>query len=94
MEPARLFLIVCATIIIGVGIPAGLYFMLRRENRSGFMQIMQKSAKEIRQPYKIDQDNMDELARRVAELKNSSKDVAGTQKPESPGSKNKSDIHE
>lgn len=84
MEPTRLFLIVCATIFIGVGIPAGLYFMLRRENRSGFMQIMQKSASELRQPFKKDQDNIDELARRVAELNKRGRDKGLPPDPENP----------
>jgi hypothetical protein len=84
MEPARLFLIVCATIFIGIGIPAGLYFMLRQENRSGFLQIMQKTASEVRQPFKKDQEQMDELARRVADLKNKTEGPAVPLEKENP----------
>jgi hypothetical protein len=70
MDLTRFLLIACLTVIIGVGIPAGIYFMFRRENRAEFIQIIQKSSQEIRNPFRKDQEDMDELARRVAELKN------------------------
>jgi hypothetical protein len=75
MDLTQFVLILCATIFIGVGIPAGLYFMFRRDNRAELIQIMQKTSREIRQPFKRDQEQMDELARRVAELKEKEENI-------------------
>jgi hypothetical protein len=75
MDLTQFVLILCATIFIGVGIPAGLYFMFRRDNRAELIQIMQKTSREMRQPFKRDQEQMDELARRVAELKEKEENI-------------------
>jgi hypothetical protein len=72
MDVTQFLLIACASIIIGIGIPAGLYYMFRQETRSSFIQIVQKTASEMRNPLRKDQDSMEELSRRVAELKNKS----------------------
>jgi hypothetical protein len=68
-DTGTILLIFCVVIFIGIAIPATLYFWMRKENVSLMVDILHKASHTARQPLKKTDDDLDELARLVSNLK-------------------------
>jgi hypothetical protein len=69
MDISRLLLIICLTVLIGVGLPAVVYYWARRENITAMMNTLNRAAQATRNPWQKEAQDLDELSRRVAALK-------------------------
>ncbi len=69
MDPSRVFLVVCITLFIVVGINAAIYVSVTRKNSIGQIELMRRAANRARDPWKPEDDNLKELSRLVSELK-------------------------
>lgn len=67
----RAILIICLTVFVAVGILAVLYAGARRGSAIGQIEIAKKIIKGARDPWKPEDEQMDELARKVEDLKKS-----------------------
>ncbi len=65
----RAILIICLTVFVAVGILAVLYAGARRGSAIGQIEIAKKIFKGARDPWKPEDEQMDELARKVEALK-------------------------
>ncbi len=72
-QSIRILLIVLIAVVLGGGIPFFIYLGLRRDKTSLQISMLQKAARYSQQPWKKEEEDLKELARRVAELKNSRK---------------------
>jgi hypothetical protein len=68
MDPDNAFLIICVGIAGAIGIPAVLYLSLRRGHDANAISLMRHAVGRARQPWKDEEEDLAELARRVAEL--------------------------
>jgi len=69
MDPSRVFLVVCITLFIVVGINAAIYVSVTRKNSIGQIELMRRAANRARDPWKPEDDNLKELSRLVSDLK-------------------------
>jgi hypothetical protein len=69
MDSGRFLVILCGALLIGVAIPAFLVFYLKRDNSAGLVRALRRGAETARDPWKRNQQDLDELARRVEALK-------------------------
>jgi hypothetical protein len=69
MESGRLILVFCGAIFIGVGIPAALFFLMKKENMGNMVGAFKRGSQTARQPWKKDNENLEELSRRVEALR-------------------------
>jgi hypothetical protein len=69
MDTSNVALVVCLTLLIVVGINAALYVALRRGKETGQIELLRRAARRARQPWKYEDDALQELSRRVADLK-------------------------
>lgn len=77
LDTSRVVLIVCLTIILVVGINAMLYAALRRGEEASLVELTRRAFKNARNPWKEEDDALQELARLVGKLKE--------EKPENSG---------
>jgi hypothetical protein len=73
MEPSNILLVICLTLVIVVGVNAALYAALRRGNEASQFELFRRAARRARQPWKDEDDALQELSRRVAELRQGDK---------------------
>jgi hypothetical protein len=71
MDPDNAFLIICLGIVGAIGIPAALYFSLRRGHEANAINLMRHAAGRARHPWEDEDESLAELSRRVASLKES-----------------------
>lgn len=71
MDPNRIFLVVCATLFIVIGINAAIYVSLNRKNTVGQIELLRKAAHRARDPWGPENTDLKELSRLVSELKDS-----------------------
>lgn len=69
MGNREVILAICVTALIVVGVNAILYLALRRGKASGQIELMRRAVKTARQPWKSEDDDLEELSRQVEELK-------------------------
>jgi KaiC/GvpD/RAD55 family RecA-like ATPase len=69
MDIGKLLTILCLTVLIGVGLPAMIFFWARRENTSAMLNTMRRAANTSRDPWKKEKQDLEELSRRVEALK-------------------------
>ncbi len=69
MDYSKAFLVVCLTLIIVIGINAAIYVMLSRRNEVGQIELLRRASKRARQPWREEDDNLQELSQRVKELR-------------------------
>ena len=69
MDPSRVFLVVCITLFVVVGINAAIYVSVTRKNSIGQIELMRRAANRARDPWKPEDDNLKELSRLVSDLK-------------------------
>lgn len=68
---------ICLTLLI-VGINVGLLILLRGHSTKNQYSILSRAARKVRRPWQEEDDRLEELSRRVADLK----DAPGMQSPE------------
>lgn len=68
MDISKVALVVCLTLFIVVGINAALYVSLRRGNEAGQIELFRRAAQRAREPWKDEDEALQELSRRVAGL--------------------------
>jgi hypothetical protein len=69
MDVSRAILVVCITLFIVIGINAAIYVSVTRKNTIGQIELMRRAAKRARDPWKQENDDLMELSKRVADLK-------------------------
>jgi hypothetical protein len=69
MDFSQVALVICLTLIIVVGVNAALYVSLRRGNEAGQIELFRRAAQRAREPWKEEDEALQELSRRVALLK-------------------------
>jgi hypothetical protein len=68
MDFSKVFLVICLTLVIVVGVNAALYVSLRRGNEAGQIELFRRAAQRAREPWKEEDEALQELSRRVAGL--------------------------
>ena len=69
MDPNRVFLVVCITIVGVIAFNALIYLSLRRGNEANAVDMFRQAAKRARNPWKDEDDALEELSNLVASLK-------------------------
>jgi len=74
MEFEKAALVVCITLFFVIGINALIYLSVTRGNVTGSIELFRRASERVRDPWKAEDDNLQELSCLVAELqKNESK---------------------
>lgn len=69
MDYSRVIPVVCIALVIVVGVNAAVYAALHRGNEASQVDLLRRAAKTTRRPWAEEDDNLQELSRRVTELK-------------------------
>jgi hypothetical protein len=69
MDPNRAFLIVCLTVSAVIFFNVMIYLSLRRRNETTTIDLMRKAARRARDPWKDEDDALQELSNLVSGLK-------------------------
>jgi hypothetical protein len=69
LDPNRAFLVICITLVIVVGVNAVIFSILRRGNEAGQIELLRRAASRAKQPWAKEEEALEELSKRVAELK-------------------------
>ena len=69
MDPNRVFLVVCLTIVGVIAFNFMIYLSLRRGNEVHTVDMFRKAAKRARNPWRDEDDALKELSNLVADLK-------------------------
>jgi uncharacterized membrane protein affecting hemolysin expression len=69
MDSSKVPVVICLTIIIVIGVNAVIFGMLRRGNEARQVELLRKAARTMRQPWSVEDQNLQELSRKVAEIK-------------------------
>jgi hypothetical protein len=78
MEMTYFTLILCAAVLVGLGLPGLIYFSARKKKGVNEFDVFSRMMQKYRQAWTADQDEMQELSRRVEMLQGK-----GTREPES-----------
>lgn len=69
MDPNRIFLVICLTVVAVVAFNVMIYLSLRRGNEVNTIDMFRKAARRVRDPWKDEDDALKELSNLVASLK-------------------------
>ena len=69
MDPNRVFLVVCITLFVVIGINAAIYVSFTRKNTVGQIELLRRATNRARDPWGPEDTNLRELSRLVSELK-------------------------
>ena len=69
MDTTKIILVVCITLAAVAIINAAIFAVLRRGNESGQIDLFQRAIRRSRQPWQSEDDALNELSKRVEELK-------------------------
>lgn len=75
MDYGKVTLVVCLTLFIVIGINAAIYAALTRGKEVGQIELFRRAAQRARRPWASEDDELDELARRVKTLKHKGDDL-------------------
>lgn len=77
MDTSRVIPVICLALFLAAGIPAALYVALRRDRGGvGQVELFRRAAHRARQPWSEEDENLQELSRRVAALKKEDPEAA------------------
>lgn len=65
---SNIILVICLTVLIGLGVPAMLYAGLRRGKGAGQIDLLRRAGKQAQQPWQGEDEGLAELAKRVEDL--------------------------
>lgn len=74
MDTSRVWIVVCGTIFLVVGINAAIYAMLARQNGVRQVDLLRTAFRRSRQPWQPEEDALRELSQRVKDLERSDPD--------------------
>lgn len=74
MDTGNVPLVLCLTLVVVIGINAALYVSLRGGSTAGQIELFRRAAQRARQPWKDEEDALEELSKRVAILKSKKKE--------------------
>ncbi len=69
MDPNKAMLVVCLTVFIVIGVNAAIYAAFRRGNEANQIELLRKAASRARHPWAKEDQALEELSKRVADLK-------------------------
>jgi hypothetical protein len=69
MDTTKIILVVCITLAAVAILNAAIFAALRRGNESGQIELFRRAVRRSRQPWQPEDDALNELSRRVEELK-------------------------
>lgn len=69
LENTGLVLVLCLVLFIGLGFPISLFLAARRGEKIHEVDLYKKVAKGLRNPWKKEDDMLEELSKRIEELK-------------------------
>lgn len=69
MPNGNIILVICLTVLIGLGVPAMLYAGMRRKGDIGQIDLLRKATKSSQKPWQSEDNQLSELAQRVEKLK-------------------------
>ncbi len=69
LENTGLLLTLCIVLFIGLGFPISLLLAAKRGEKIHELDLYKKAAKGLRNPWKREDDSLEELSKRVEELK-------------------------
>jgi hypothetical protein len=69
MPNGNITLVICLTVLIGLGVPAMLYAGMRRKGDISQIDLIRKAAKRSQKPWQPEDSQLSELAQRVEKLK-------------------------
>jgi hypothetical protein len=72
MDGEKVALVICLTLFIVVGVNAAIYAMLRGGSTLSQIEILRRASQRARQPWKPEDEALEELSKRVAELRRES----------------------
>jgi hypothetical protein len=72
MPNGNIILVICLTVLIGLGVPAMLYAGMRRKGDIGQIDLLRKAAKRSQSPWQPEDSQLKELGERVDKLRKSS----------------------
>lgn len=64
-----MLLVICLTLLIGVGIPAGLYFGMRRGGGIGQVDLLRQAGRRALRPWQPENEDLKKLAKEVEKLR-------------------------
>ena len=73
MPNSNVILVICLTVLIGLGVPAMLYAGLRRKGEIGQIELLRKATQRSQKPWQPEDNQLMELAERVEKLKRQKK---------------------
>ena len=68
MPTGNVILVICLTVLIGLGVPAMLYAGMRRRGDIGQIDLIRKAAKRTQNPWQPEDAQLKELDQRVKKL--------------------------
>ncbi len=74
METDKVLIVVCLTLFLVVGINAAIYVSLRGGGTQSQIDLFRRAAQRARQPWKDEDEALEELSKRVAALKEKGKE--------------------
>jgi hypothetical protein len=69
MDTTKVILVVCITLVAVAIINAAIFAAIRRGNEAGQIELFQRAVRRTRQPWQSEDDALQELSKRVEELK-------------------------
>jgi len=72
MDGEKVALVICLTLFIVVGVNAAIYAMSRGGSTLSQIEILRRASQRARQPWKPEDEALEELSKRVAELRRES----------------------
>lgn len=69
MESGNFYLVLCLTILIGVGVPGFLYLGMRRGGGVRQMDMMRRATQRASKPWEHEDKNLEELSQQVEKLR-------------------------
>ncbi len=69
VNDGRLYLVLCIVLVLGLGLPASIYLAARRGESLDQIELFKRAANRARNPWQPEDDDLNELARKVEELR-------------------------
>jgi len=69
MDTTKIVLVVCITLAAVAILNAAIFAAIRRGNEAGQIELLRRAVRRSRQPWQMEDDALNELSKRVEELK-------------------------
>ena len=72
VDPGKVLLVIGLTLLIVIGVNVLIYFSVTRKGTIGQIELMQRAARQARNPWEREDNSLTELSKLVADLQNKS----------------------